>query len=122
MGLLFNAGTNIPYEELLIRLHSAGIALWDVLYRCERTGSMDGAIVTSRSLPNNFSSFFEENPGISKIYFNGQKAAHLYERLVMPPTPLVISSLPREMLPSTSPAYATMSLEEKILRWRRGFD
>lgn len=119
MGLILNAGIDISYEERLIRLHSAGIALWDVLYRCERKGSMDGNIISSDSMPNHFSSFFKENPGISEICFNGHKAAQLYARLVIQSMPPVYSSLPRQTLPSTSPSYATMSLEEKAFRLMR---
>ncbi|MDO9509344.1 MAG: DNA-deoxyinosine glycosylase [Thermovirgaceae bacterium] len=119
MGLICDAGIDIPYEERLVRLHSRGIALWDVLFRCERAGSMDGAIIESGSLPNLFPAFFEDHPGISRIFFNGQKAAHLYKRLVTPSIPPGFSSIPRQTLPSTSPAYATMPFEEKALRWRQ---
>lgn len=120
MGLICDAGIDISYEERLVRLHSRGIALWDVLNRCERTGSMDGAIIESGSLPNLFPPFIEGHPGISRIFFNGQKAAHLYGRLVIPSIPPVFASIPLQTLPSTSPAYAKMSFEEKALRWRQG--
>lgn len=122
MGLIFDAGTGISYEERLARLNSRGIALWDVLFRCERKGSMDGAIIESGSVTNSFNTFFENYPGINIIFFNGQKAARLYERLVVPTLPPGLSSISRKTLPSTSPAYAAISFREKALRWRQEID
>jgi hypoxanthine-DNA glycosylase len=44
MGALFGAGPELTYAQRLERLASAGVALWDVIGRCERAGSLDSAI------------------------------------------------------------------------------
>lgn len=119
MDLICKIGTDISYAERLDRLQSRGIALWDVLYSCERTGSMDGAIIESRSFPNHFPDFFEEHTGITMICFNGQKAARLFDRFVAQSISTKLSSISLQALPSTSPAYASMPFAEKALRWKR---
>lgn len=117
MGSLFGAGPEISYAERLKRLRGNGVALWDVLQCCERPGSMDGAIVETASVPNDFPGFFAEKQRIILICFNGQKAALLYERLVIPTLSNRHPSISRKVLPSTSPAYASMPFEEKAKIW-----
>ncbi len=117
MGSLFGACPEITYAERLKKLRGNGVALWDVLQCCERPGSMDGAIVETGSVPNDFPCFFAEKQWIALICFNGQKAALLYRRLVIPTLPDRHSSISREVLPSTSPAYASMPFEEKAKIW-----
>lgn len=117
MGRLFNAGPELPYEERLERLSSVGIALWDVLLTCRRTGSMDGSIIEDGAVPNDLLGFFLEHPTITAIFFNGQKAARLFERLVTPGLGEISLRIERKILPSTSPAYASKSLEQKIEEW-----
>ncbi len=117
MGRLFNAGPELPYEERLERLSSVGIALWDVLLTCRRTGSMDGSIIEDGAVPNDLLGFFLEHPTITAIFFNGQKAACLFERLVTPGLGEISLRFERKILPSTSPAYASKSLERKIEEW-----
>ena len=119
MGSLFGAGQDIPYPARMKRLRENGIALWDVLRICERPGSMDGAIVEKMSAPNDFSGFFGEIRGIAGICFNGKKAARLYERLVIPTLDEDHRNISRYILPSTSPAYASMQFEEKAILWKQ---
>lgn len=117
MGILFGAGTEIPYIERLDILRGNGISLWDVLERCERAGSMDGAIVESTATPNDINGLLREHEGIKAVCFNGKKAAHLYKRMVLKPGCSDLSSIPIYILPSTSPAFASMAFEEKTKRW-----
>ncbi|MEA3508816.1 MAG: DNA-deoxyinosine glycosylase, partial [Synergistota bacterium] len=75
IGSLFGAKPQTPYTERLEILKRSGIALWDVLGTCVRPGSMDGDIDEEASRPNDFLAFFQINRAISRICFNGQKAA-----------------------------------------------
>ena len=119
MERLFGAGPALPYDVRLTRLRAAGVAVWDVLAAGERSGSLDSAIVTSSIVINDFASFFEEYPSIRLVCFNGAKAAQLYTRRVLPVLVPAAAGLPTQLLPSTSPANASLRFEEKLARWSR---
>lgn len=118
MGRLFGAGPELPYEERTLRLIESSIALWDVCAAAQRAGSLDAAIVPSSVAANDFCAFLEGQPDIGLICFNGGKAAELYRRLVLPGLPNSLSAISRLTLPSTSPAFAAMSFEDKLSRWK----
>jgi TDG/mug DNA glycosylase family protein len=117
MGRLFSAGPELSYAERGKRLVQSGVALWDVCAAAQRPGSLDAAIVHSSVVPNDFAAFLASHPGIGLICFNGGKAADLYRRLVLPGLPPTARALRTETLPSTSPAHAAMTFEEKLTRW-----
>jgi hypoxanthine-DNA glycosylase len=118
MGRLFGAGPELPYKDRLERLRFARVALWDVLLSCERTGSMDGAILADGAAPNDFQGFFRGHPTLLAIFFNGRKATELFERFILPGLDTGPRSLARKTLPSTSPAYASKNLDQKAKDWR----
>ena len=60
MGALFGAGAELPYDQRLARLNAAGVALWDVIARCRRPGSLDSAI--EDSVPNDLASLKRRAP------------------------------------------------------------
>lgn len=117
MGRLFDAGPERPYAERAQRLVRNGIALWDVCAAAQRPGSLDAAIVHSSVVPNELAAFIESHPDVELICFNGGKAADLYRRLVLPGMPPARRAIRCETLPSTSPAHASMSFEDKLARW-----
>jgi hypoxanthine-DNA glycosylase len=92
------------------------VALWDVLAAATRPGSLDSSIAAD-AIPNNFRAFFHIHPHIELICFNGRMAAKLYERHVMPSLTATQRAIERETLPSTSPANASFSLAQKMVRW-----
>lgn len=104
------------YEERCRALTASRIALWDVLRRSERPGSMDANIRLDESEANDFNNFFAKHPRIVRVGFNGQTAARLFDRLVRPQLDATIEDV--QTLPSTSPAYAAMPFDEKLARWR----
>lgn len=117
MERLFGAGPELRYTERAQRLMQNGIALWDVCAAAQRPGSLDAAIIHSSVVPNDFAAFIASHPGIGLICFNGGKAAALYRRRVLPGLPATLRAIRYETLPSTSPAHAAMSFEEKLKRW-----
>lgn len=119
MGCLFGAGPELPYAERAQRLARSGIALWDVCAAAQRPGSLDTSILHSSVVPNDFAAFIEAHPDVGLICFNGGKAADLYRRLVLPGLPATARAIRTETLPSTSPAHAAMTFEEKLTRWAR---
>jgi TDG/mug DNA glycosylase family protein len=96
-------------------LAQAGVALWDVCASAHRVGSLDSAI--KHHAANDFESFFAAHPHIGLVCFNGQKAAALYRKSVLGTLPPELRRLPSEVLPSTSPANARVSYEEKLRQW-----
>ncbi len=118
MGRLCGAEPALPYGTRLERIRAHGIAVWDVLAAGERRGSLDSAIVGASIVVNDFAGFFASHREIGLICFNGAKAAELYRRRVQPRLEPTLAALESHLLPSTSPAHASMAFEQKLERWR----
>ena len=106
----------LDYPDRLRALQAAGVALWDVLQACERPGSLDADIRGDTLVANDFAAFLERHPAIVRVCFNGGKAASLYRRHVLPG---LAAGLEYVDLPSTSPAHAAVSFEQKLAAWSR---
>lgn len=113
---LFGFDATAPYDRRLAALQSHGVALWDVLHQCRRVGSADSAIDPKGLVVNEFAELFADYPGITRVYFNGAKAAALFGRLANEPDG-ALKYLHCQRLPSTSPAHA-VKLGEKLAAWR----
>jgi hypoxanthine-DNA glycosylase len=118
MGELVGAGADLPYPVRLVRLRTCGLAVWDVLASGEREGSLDSAIVPASIVVNDFSTFFARHRKLRLICFNGNTAAGLFTRKVLPTLEPQWAAIERRALPSTSPAYASLRFEQKLERWR----
>ena len=114
MGEIVNAQGSYP--ERCNTLMDAGIALWDVLASSVRPGSMDSDIQNGTAIANDFSGFLTAHNGVELVCFNGKKAAQMFARMVQPG--LDDKKLRFASLPSTSPAYASMSYVDKLAKWR----
>lgn len=110
---LFGFDLAAPYERRLAAIQSHGLALWDVLRGCRRKGSADSAIDPKSLVVNDFTELFRTHPTVTRVYFNGAKAAALYRRLAEPPE----GRIQYQRLPSTSPAHAVRRAE-KLAAWR----
>jgi hypoxanthine-DNA glycosylase len=88
----------LPYAERLPRLLAHGFGLWDVLGACERTGSLDSAIRNPSA--NDFAPLRERCPMLDTVGFNGKASGTV-------------------VLPSSSPAHASMSFEQKRQLWQQ---
>jgi double-stranded uracil-DNA glycosylase len=117
MGELFGAGPALSYSARLEKLRGRRIAVWDVLAAGEREGSLDASIVAKSIVVNDFNAFFERHSRIRLICFNGNTAAGLYRRKVLPGLSLEWAAIEMQALPSTSPAYASLTFEQKLARW-----
>jgi hypoxanthine-DNA glycosylase len=114
MGDLYATGAQLDYPLRLQKLVENRIALWDVIASCHRPGSLDSSISDQELEINDFKSFFEQHPHITCVYFNGQKAAGLFKRKVLPG---LAGEYEFVTLPSTSPAHAAMSYAAKLEAW-----
>ena len=113
MGELVGADPVLEYAQRLECLRAAGVALWDVLDRCEREGSLDSAIRDDTAQVNDFAGFFRCHPQVRSVLFNGAKAQAAYARLAPP-----LDSVRSHRLPSTSPANASVPFAKKLAAWR----
>jgi TDG/mug DNA glycosylase family protein len=110
MEALLGIPATLPYTERCRRLAEAGIALWDVAASCSRQGSADSRI--RNPVPNDLAGFVRAHPSVRLIALNGSTAGLLYRRLAEVP------GIPSIVLPSTSPANAAVTFEEKVRTWR----
>lgn len=106
------------YDGRVTQLREKGVALWDVLQACFRTGSLDSDIDNQTIVANDFQAFFAGHTDIGRVFFNGAKAESVYLKKVWPCLEGASANLPLQRLPSTSPAHAAMSLEQKLDAWR----
>jgi len=114
MGALFGAIRGLPYDKRLAILRKNGVALWDVAYSCRRKGSLDSDITEVKA--NDFALLFKTAPQIHTVFFNGQKAAVLFRKLVLPDLDRAWTLI---TLPSTSPANAAVPLPNKKAAWKQ---
>lgn len=122
MGALLGFDPAIDYDHRCAALAHQGIALWDVIRRCRREGSLDASIERDSIEANDFAALLERHPGIRCIAFNGAMAEQSFRRLVLPELlqqPQHKGKIQRLRLPSSSPAHASLSLTDKITVWRR---
>lgn len=99
--------TDYRLKKQLLLKH--GIALWNVLEFGEPKKNIQSAISET---PNDFYTFFQNYPSITKILFNGNNAAEYYAQHVG-----YYTGLTTEILPSTSALNTWKSFEEKADRW-----
>jgi hypoxanthine-DNA glycosylase len=98
----------LPYPERARRVLAHRVGIWDVYDACDRSGSADAAI--RRGRPNPFVLLHQRAPRLWSVAFNGMAAARfraLFEQ----------AGFVTAVLPSTSPAHAGRTLEQKLALW-----
>jgi len=101
----------LPYKDRLSRLLGRGVGLWDVVAEAERRGSLDTAILNPSA--NDLLVLVETLPALQAVAFNGGTAAKLGSRLLAS----VADRVALIALPSSSPAHAARSFQDKALAW-----
>ena len=121
MSRLLGFAESINYHEKCQHLRSSNIALWDVLNDCQRLGSLDSNIQRDTEQVNDFDEFFKNHQNITLIAFNGAAAKQIFMRHCGI-TLSTLESVKTVQLPSTSPAHASLSREQKLHKWRDALD
>jgi hypoxanthine-DNA glycosylase len=101
--------TGLPYEQRLQRVLSHGIGLWDVIALCEREGSLDADI--RRAQANDFALLRQQCPELRRICFNGKTSGKFAPQFAD-------AGFETLVLPSSSPANAQLSFDEKLAQWK----
>ena len=120
--LSFSDVAQIDYQNRLQAINAAGYGLWDVLAECEREGSLDSAIVANSIVTNDFSGLLHRFTHISTIAFNGKTAERVFKKHVTPSLKekgIDAALINWVSLPSSSPAMASLNLQEKYDCWRQ---
>lgn len=100
----------LDYEKRLETLLVHRVGLWDTVASATRSGSLDAAIRDATH--NQLADLVGTLPDLRAVGFNGAASAKIGAKL------LAGSNLELVPLPSSSPAYAAMKLDEKERRWR----
>jgi len=120
MSEIFDIDLAWDYHLRSEKLARCGVAVWDVLYDCERPGSLDSAIVKTSEVANNFTAFFNKHASLSRVIFNGTAAEKIFVRHHKYLISELSSAKPTfewHRCPSTSPAHANMSKHDKLRVW-----
>ena len=102
------------YEAKLSLLLNNRIGLWDVFASCDRDGSLDSDI--RNAVTNDFETFLTLHPNVRTLYFNGKKAYKSFTTTFG--NKAFFKNLRLHPLPSTSPANARLTFEEKLTAWK----
>lgn len=108
-ALLNDDLVSLPYQSRLERLALHRVGLWDVIAACKRSGSLDSAIREAQAV--DFSQLNERYPALNTIAFNGKTSGKAAPRFAA-------AGYRTLVLPSSSPANAQLSFEEKLVQWR----
>jgi hypoxanthine-DNA glycosylase len=101
----------LAYEDRLAALLDAKVGLWDTVAAAERTGSLDTAIRLHEA--SDLAALADSLPDLRAISFNGATSARIGRRQLGPAPPHALIDLP-----SSSPAYASLSFEKKRDAWQ----
>jgi TDG/mug DNA glycosylase family protein len=107
---LFSCDPDKNYSTRCDFILSRKLSLWDVYIWGERSGSADSKIVAGE--PNDIAGLLTKYPNIKRILLNGHTAENKYRRH------FANLSIPADYVPSTSPAFAAMSFNEKLAAWK----
>jgi hypoxanthine-DNA glycosylase len=97
-------------DQKIWLLKETRLGVWDMIAQCSRENSLDSSL--EDEVVNNIPALLERYPSIERIAFTGRKAEALWQTH--------FGHVPIETLylPSPSPAYAAMTLEQKAAVWR----
>ena len=115
MARLCGFDADLAYPARLQALEACGIRLWDVLASCERVGSSDAAIAPGSVQINAIASLLEPPSQLQAIALNGALATKLFRKFVAPE---LYQNVQIFALPSTSPAHAAKTFEQKWQAWQ----
>ena len=115
MAEILDFPINVSYSDKVKKLTQSGVAVWDVLSECYREGSLDSRIIRASEVANDIPALLEMNSSIEFIGFNGGAAKNIYKRHIG----FDEKKYDFCQLPSTSPAYASITKKQKCEAWQQ---
>jgi TDG/mug DNA glycosylase family protein len=100
----------LPYGERLEALLAAGVGLWDTVAAATREGSLDADIRLHEA--SDLAALAATLPNLKAIGFNGGASARIGRKQLAASDRFALIDLP-----SSSPAYASLSFERKREAW-----
>lgn len=107
---------SMSYEQRIEAALSCGVGFWDVVAQAHRPGSLDSAIQSSTVHYNPVDQLIPKLPKLKGILLNGGAAMTHFKRAGFH-TLASEKGIDFYQLPSTSPAHASMTFEEKRVAW-----
>ncbi|HEY8101145.1 MAG TPA: DNA-deoxyinosine glycosylase [Burkholderiaceae bacterium] len=99
----------LDYPDRLRALQDHHIGLWDVIAVCAREGSLDSAIRNAQA--NDFAMLKHQCPNLHLVCFNGKTSGKFEPQFAH-------AGFRTLILPSSSPANAQWSFEQKLAAWQ----
>ena len=118
MAELFNINIEDNYQSRVEQVANLPLILWDTLKACHREGSLDSKILGQQIEANNIPDLVKRYDEIRAIAFNGAASEKYFRQLVIENMP-GNRDIELIKMPSTSPANASMSYQQKLTAWRR---
>lgn len=107
---------SLSYDKRIATALGCGIGFWDVVAQAERPGSLDSDIKSSTIHFNPIDQLIPNLPRLKSILLNGGAAMTLFKRAGFDQL-ATKKGIHFVQLPSTSPAHASMTLDEKRVAW-----
>ena len=104
------------YEQKLATALARGIGFWAVVAEAERPGSLDSDIRSSTVCYNPIDQLIDSLPKLKCILLNGGAAMTLFKRAGFDQI-ATEKGMDFFQLPSTSPAHASITIDEKRVAW-----
>jgi len=108
----------LPYAGRCAALVDAGVALWDVLASCHRTGAADASIALADAVANDLPGFLRGHAQVAKVLFNGALAEKVWRQRFGAALATTHARLELLRLPSTSAANAAVSRDRRQRAWQ----
>jgi hypoxanthine-DNA glycosylase len=103
-----NENRDKPCKQDRLRAHQIGLR--DTVAACEREGSLDAVVRQAQA--NEFGDLLRRCPHLFRVCFNGKTSGKSGQRLNA-------AGFETLVLPSSSPACAQMSFDDKLAVWKR---
>ena len=114
IAALYHQGAEFAdFQEKKACLLANRLGLWDSLQLCLLDPSENELIETADSFANDFNTLLAKHPAVRRLQFNGQPAFKFFKKYHAP----LLLRTEYYILPSTSPANASYSLDDKIRIW-----